>query len=255
MLKLLKYEFRKSRTGLLVMLGIASALFAMAPLGKWIENETLLVLSPALLAFYALAAYIFVLAKGIGAYSSELKNRTGYLLLMTPHSPVTILYSKLIFTLFFALVMIGICILAMIGSGSILLGEIYEIKGFFNALKLMLADTGIQLTDIGYTMIFFLAEILGAVLFMVSIAYFSVTLSATLLSGKRGRGFVSCLAFVLVYALITRLLTLALPADFIMLDSMRQVLAEALPLNLAQLALAIGFTALSGIILKKWVSL
>ena len=39
MLKLIKYEFRKNRTGLLIMLLIAAGLFLLAPLGAALEKE------------------------------------------------------------------------------------------------------------------------------------------------------------------------------------------------------------------------
>lgn len=255
MFKLLKYEFRKNRTGLMVMLIIAAVLFLMAPAGKWLKNEDILFLSPSLLIFYALAAYIFVLVKGISAYSGELKNRTGYLLMMTPHSPVTILFSKLVFTLFFALLMLAVCIAALMGSGSILLGEIYAIKGFFNVADLALAEAGLSVGEIGYTFVFFLVEILGSVLSFVAIAYLTVTLGATLLQGRKGRGLITFILFVVLYSIITELIALVTPLDLLKYTSIADVLLSSLPQMLVQLAFTLLCTGLSGVILKKWVCL
>ena len=255
MLKLLKYEFRKNRTGLLVMLVIAAVLFLMAPVGKWLENEDMMVISPALLAFYAVAAYIFVLVRGISAYSGELKNRSGYLLLMTPHSPIAILFSKLVFTLFFALLMLAVCIAALMGSGSILLGEIYEVKGFLNIADLALKDIGLSVAEIGYTFVFFLLEILGSVLSFVAIAYLTVTLGATLLQGKKGRGLITFIMFVVLYSIITELISLVTPMDLLKYTSAADVFVSAFPQMLIQLAFTLLCTGLSGVILKKWVCL
>lgn len=255
MFKLMKYEFRKNRTGLLVMLIIAAALFLLAPIGAALDNEVPLVLSVSLLMFYGIAAYIYVLVRGVSAWSGELKNRTGYLLLMTPHSPVTILFSKLLFTLAFSLVMLAICAAAMIGAGTILLGEILEIKGFFNIMKYTLLESGIDIVSLGYAAVFFLVQILGAVLSLVSISYFSVTLSATLLGRYKGKGFISFIFFVAFYFLVSRVTALLTDMDAILYASMGEALLASLPATLAQLGFTILFTGLSGALLRKWVSL
>lgn len=255
MLKLLKYEFRKNRTGLVVMLLIAAALFLLAPIGVALESEGLMAAPSVMLMFYGFAAYIFVLARGIGAYSGELKNRTGYLLLMTPRSTVTILFSKLIFTLFFALVMLAVCGCAFIGAGTIAIGEMQEIKGFYNIMKFTLEDYGIEVASLMYTLAFFVAELLSSLLSLVSVAYLAVTLSATVLSGKRGRGFVTFLCFMLLYGVVSAVTQWVSPAQDVLYAAMDEAMLAALPSLLVQLGFTAAFTALSGVILKKKVIL
>ena len=146
MLKLMKYEFRKNRMGLAVMLGIAAGLFALAPLGRALDKEELMFISVSLLFFYAFSAYVYVLARGIAAYSGELRGRTGYLLMMVPRSTMSILFGKLLFTFAFALVMLAVSALALCASGAVLLGEIYEVKGLLELIRLLLAEGGLDPT-------------------------------------------------------------------------------------------------------------
>ena len=120
MLKLIKYEFRRSRTSLLVMLAVALLLYLAAPLGALLKREGLMGVSLFTLMFYCFAAYVYVLIRGVTAYSGELSTRSGYLMLMVPRSTLSIVLSKLLFTLCFAIVMLAVCILASIGSAMIL---------------------------------------------------------------------------------------------------------------------------------------
>lgn len=255
MLKLIKYEFRKNRTGLIVMLLAAAALYLMAPLGVWLESEAMMVLSPTLLFLYAAAAYVYVLARGIAAYSGELSSKSGYLLMMIPRSAMSILFAKLLFSLLFALLMLAICALALVSAGTILLGEMYEIKGFFNIAKYALADTGIELSALMSTALFFALELLTSVLSLVAVGYLSATLSATALQNRRGRGFVSVAFFAAIYALMSLVVNLFTPAVDALIASPGEAVLAVLPAMIAQIALTILFTALSALLLRRKVCL
>ena len=52
MLKLIKYEFRRSRTSLIVMLAVALVLYLAAPLGSLLKRAGLMALSRVALMFY-----------------------------------------------------------------------------------------------------------------------------------------------------------------------------------------------------------
>lgn len=264
MFKLIKHEFRRNRSGLLVMLGIAAALFLLAPLGMLLKREELMGISVFALFIYCFAAYIMVLVRGVTAYSDELKSKSGYLLLMIPRSTTAILFSKLLFTLFFGLVMLGICVAALIGSGSIMLGEIYEIKGLLNIMKYAVADLGIDLNVLGAFAILAVESLLGSVLSLVSACYLAITISATIMQNNRGRSAVSVVLVLAIMAVIGELNELlmgsiAMPALDSAQISAGQVAAFAastgLPSMILYLVIACAFTWISAVLLKKKVSL
>ena len=254
MLKLMKYEFRKNRMGLAIMVGIAAGLYILAPLGRALDEGKLMIISVFLLFTYAFAAYVYVLAQGITAYSGELRGKTGYLLMMVPRSTMSILFGKLLFTLAFALVMLGVSALALGASSTLLLEELYEVKGVLELARMLLAESGFDIAAIAHVALFFAAIILTSVLSVVAMGYLAVTMSATLLSNGKGRGFVSFLFFCALLVLVSFLQDLAAP-EFQLYGSYADALRSAMPAMLMDLALTGVFTALSAVMLKRWVSL
>lgn len=254
MLKLMKYEFRKNRAGLLVMLGIAAGLYALAPLGRALDNGGLMILSVVLLFIYAFAAYVYVLVRGITAYSGELRGRSGYLLMLVPRSTMSILFGKLLFTLAFGLLMMAVSSLALMASGSILLGEIYELKGILDTLRFLLTQAEIDPAMLGNVTLFFVAAVATSVLAVVAMGYLAVTLSATLLQSGRLKGLASFALFIALSALTGWLQNLITP-DVEMFATLAEMLRAVLPVILLDAALTCAYTAASAVLLKKRVSL
>lgn len=255
MLKLMKYEFRKNRMGLAVMLGIAAGLFALAPLGRATDKEELMLISVFLLFTYAFAAYVYVLVRGISAYSGELRGRTGYLLMMVPRSTMSILFGKLLFTLFFALVMLAVSSVALMGAGTILLGEVYEVKGVLELMRFVILQSGIDPAVFASFALYVAVQILTSVLTIVAMGYLAVTLSATVLQGGKLRGLVSFLFFAALAVLTGYLQNWVSPAVEDLYAIYGQVMRAALPVILLDVALTCVYTALSAVLLKKKVSL
>lgn len=255
MLKLIKYEFRKNRTGLMIMLLIAAGLFLLAPLGAFLDKEGLIACSFVLLCFYGGAAYVYVLARGISAYSNELKTRTGYLLMMVPRSTMSILFSKLLFTLFFAVALLALSVLALVGVGGIMMREMYGARSLMDMLQLGLTQLGMSLDMFEATALFFVVEVLSSVLAVVSIAYLSATLSATVLQQGRMRGVVDTLIFLALFFGVSWLTDRFSPEMQELFRDMGSALRAASPVLLMDLALTAAFTALSAVLLKRKVAL
>lgn len=255
MLKLIKYEFRKNRTGLIVMLLLAAGLFLLAPLGRALHKEGMMVLSTVLLIFYAFAAYAYVLVRGIAAYSGELRSRSGYLLLMVPRSTMSILFSKLLFTLLFALVMLAVSLAALMGAGTIMTAEMYQFRSILETLRFAMIQVGLDPNALGSTLLFFVAEVLSSVLTVAAIGYLSATLSATVLQNGRLRGLVDVLIFCVLFALVIALTDLISPEVNALYADYAAALRAASPTILLQLVLIGIFTALSAVLLKRKVAL
>lgn len=255
MLKLVKYEFRKNRTGLIVMFLVCLLLYLMALVGKGIQNDSMMFLPVILLSFYAFAAYVYVLVRGISAYSSELKSRSAYLLMMVPRSTMSILFAKLLFTLFFALVLFAFSIAVLIGVTGIAMDGAYDLQAMANMIQIFMIQLGISSQQVTSTLIYMAAEIMVSLLSVVSIGYLSATLSATLLRQGKARGLINAIFFMALLFLVNALNRLVTSDLNTMMLSLDQALRAAAPALILNLCFTLLFTSLSALLLKKKVCL
>lgn len=255
MLKIVKYEFRKSRTSLIVMLLIAAGLFLLAPLGKALDRDYLMALSVMLLLFYAFAAFVYALVRGITAYSGELRGRTGYLFMMIPRSTMSVLFGKLLFSLAVALLMLAATALALGASFAMLTAQNHQIEGAFNMLRYGLTQIGLDPAYLAATALYFAVDVLSSTLLLVGIGYLSVTLSATILQEGRFRGLLSFLFFVALLLLTGRLENLVTPELNEMYVTYEMALRAALPGTILLVAVTCACTAASAVLLRRKVSL
>ena len=256
MLKLIKYEFRRSRTSLLVMLAVALLLYLAAPLGALLKREGLMGVSLFALMFYCFAAYIYVLIRGVAAYSGELSSRSGYLMLMVPRSTLSIVLSKLLFTLCFAIVMLAVCVLACMGSAMIFMDEVVDVRGFIPMLKYFAMQMEIDLASLGFFSLYAAVSALISVISVVSMGYLSATLSAAIAARGKGAKLLSAFLFLALLILVGKISTLAAPEAFVQdFTDLQVVLTAAIPTLLVNLGFTALFTGLSALILKKRVCL
>ena len=256
MLKLIKYEFRRSRTSLMAMLGAAVALYLAAPLGAMMDREGLMGVSLFGLMFYCFAAYIYVLVRGVSAYSGELSTRSGYLMMMVPRSTLSIVLSKLLFTLCFAIVMLVVCILACFGSAMIFMDEVFDVRGLIPMLKYVAQNMEIDLSALGFFCLYAVVSTLISVISVVSMGYLAATLSAAIAARGKGAKLLSAALFIVLLILVGKVSTLAAPETVVQdFTDLRIVLTSAIPTLLVNLGFTALFTGLSAWILKKKVCL
>lgn len=205
MCKLLKYEFRKARTLLLILLAVTALLEAFflyalkdgegARLGA---ATGLLVLST-----FAVAAFVFV--RGITTYSSELKDRSAYLIFMTPNSGLKIMASKFLFTFLTGLLFAGLYLALAVLDIVMLLEDMDAVTEFLDTLAQALIFVGMDvhydqmaLAVLAFAVYFFLS-----VLSVVALAYLAITLSHTLFRDKKWRWLVSVALFWALYRAVS----------------------------------------------------
>ena len=93
-----------------------------------------------------------------------------------------------------------------------------------------------------------------AFFFLISLAYFAITLSSTALQNKKIKGFISVILFcVLAYATIK--ISSLLPELYKNPDSLSQALMSSLPATIFQLLMVVACTFGSAVLLDKKVSL
>jgi hypothetical protein len=199
MLKLLKYEFRKAMTAMLIMLGITAAAQGYFLAGLYVLDDWELhsVIAAMLLMFASFAAYIFVLVRGVASYSSELKSRSGYLIFMTPHSTRKIMASKFLFTLILCAIFGGLYALLGFLDFRLLLEKLGEYEEFLTELNEMLTELGIHTDQIAFGAVFTVIYIALSMLSFFAVAYLAITLSHTFFRDKKWR-WVMALVFYMV---------------------------------------------------------
>ena len=264
MLKLMKYEFRKMRMPLVVMLLALAALEAAFLIGYSAHKPEVYGTALALITGLVFAAYGYILVAGIVSYSRELTNRTGYLVFMTPTRPIGIVLSKLVSTIVAAIAATAVFGLAAYLDYTFLFGRLdidpETLQQVRMQLDLMLkagfADITMNADRLTLVVLYTAASVLIEVMFTMCTAYLAITFSATFLQNKKGvvRGLVSvALFFVIVWIsswTIGKIIDVM--PDPTTLALMFRLLAVNLAFNLALSAL---FACLSAWLLKTKVSL
>ena len=86
MLKMMKYEYRRGIFPLLVVITALAAAELLFVIGIFAEKDLLAGLGITFLVMGGWASFMFVLIYGVIIYSQDLKNKTGYMVFMTPIS-------------------------------------------------------------------------------------------------------------------------------------------------------------------------
>ena len=200
MFKLLKYEFRKGLTSILVMLGITAALqgYFLYGLFSWADDGVHTIIAASLLMLMSLAVYIFVLVRGVTSYSGELKSRSAYLIFMTPHSTRKIIASKFLFTLVLSAIFGGL----YIGLGALdvglLLNELGELEEFLGMFQQAMQELGVRVDQIVLAVVFTVIYMVLSMLSFFAVAYLAVTLSHTLFRDKSWRWVMAILFYFMI---------------------------------------------------------
>lgn len=259
MLKLMKYEFRKLRLTLGIMLGVLAALEIAFIVGNAIHNDALVGVSLGLMAPLGFAVFLYILVAGIASYSRELNSKTGYLAFMTPVSPAGIVASKLVFVIAAAFIVAAL-------FGAVLYFDIVQLLRGMNFdprlyrqagqfIDSFLGEQGTSLAEIAHAIVSGAASVVIGIMTVTCTAYLAITLSATLLENRRGfiKGLLSVVFFfTLQYAA-------SFVTDRLIGDSQAQSMAEVAGYLGRSLAMQLGFCALYGgaaaLLLDRRVSL
>ncbi|MBQ7848173.1 MAG: hypothetical protein IJ343_00420 [Clostridia bacterium] len=198
MFKLLKYEFRKGLTAMLVMLGVTAALEAYFLYGLYSgpENEVHAALAAMLLVFMTFAMYVFVLIRGVTSYSGELKSRSSYLIFMTPNSTRKIMASKFLYPLVLGTGLALLYIALGVLDFSLLLGYLGEWEDFLNELQVFLKEMGVHADQIIFGAVFAVIYMLLSVLSFFAVAFLAVTLSHTFFRDKSWRWLMALVFYI-----------------------------------------------------------
>ncbi len=203
MLKLIKYEFRKSLAAVLVLLGVAAGLECYFLGAMALNRDGHVVGAAALLMLCAYAVFIFVFVRGLSTYSSELKNRSAYLIFMTPNSGLKIMASKYLYTCLNAL-LLGLLVLCVFAADvAAMLHYFGEWEDLVRVVNQLLTSMGVYMDQLGLILgVMSLYTILQSLSFF-ALAYLAITISHTLFRDKKWRWIAAVGLFILLDFLLS----------------------------------------------------
>lgn len=258
MFKMIKYEFRKHITSIIILLIVYGLLEAVFLYGRFADNEKALLISMLLLALLIFVSYIFILVLGISTYNQELKSKSGYLVYMTPISYYHIIGAKLLYTLFAGVGFAALIFLLLTINYS-MLADTYNLDDFATSFNFILTTLGSQYS-IGTLILMTLVQIISMLIgffMIVTVAYLAISLSTTILENSKAKGFLSFFIFMVIIILIAYVENL-IPDIY---DSSNQVLTvgqaviNQLPNLGISLIVAVASFIGSGTLLSKHISL
>ncbi len=197
MLNLIKYELIKQRGSKFIALGIFAILEVIFLLGVLLEKDGFLGFG---MGFLAIVSIVFIFWLGIEAIftlSNDMKNKSGYMLFMTPQSVYKIMAGKVLSSIITIIIAMACIALLALADMTILLVRFSSIKEFTNMVRDMTeAFTGIDFSwqsGLGFLIMLILSWIS-----MVAAGFVAVTISNTLLANLKAKGLISFVIFIAV---------------------------------------------------------
>ena len=243
MLKLIKYELRKTWFTKVILLAVTAVAEAAFLIGLWGNLEDVMATGALVLGFLAVGGVIFMGVESILTLHRDMNTRQAYMLFMTPNSCYKILGAKVLEcgasillagAFYFALGALDITlILAKSGQLNRLWGILQEFLTHFTIDGRPIRIEAATLAAVTFVL-------LSAWISLVTTAYLADVISAALLNGKRYNGFVSFLFFILI-SLLTDWITRTVTGS----------IHDSVPLMAAQGCINLGFSALMYVITAR----
>ena len=207
MLRLLKYELRKTMASKLILLAVAVIAEAIFLIGFWSHKENTLAIGAVLLFFIAVVGIALMGILSLTTLHRDMNTRQGYMLFMTPNSCYRILGAKVI----------------ECGLSLLIAGAFFFALGMLDFSMLLGKDTNRQLWDMFTQLvrsvndqIMLDAPHISALVFCmlavwlctVTTAYLSDVVSSSLLNGRKANWIITFVLFLVLNYVISRLLEL-----------------------------------------------
>ncbi|MBQ6288143.1 MAG: hypothetical protein IJK71_02745 [Clostridia bacterium] len=222
MLRLLKYEFRKTLFPKLVLLALLVIFEGVFLYGYWTDNNSTVTLGLSLFLFTFLCSLLAIGIISLVTLHKDMNTRQGYMLFMTPNSTYRILGAKVaengLSMLGIGAVGLGICLL----NFSLIKQELEFITSF-------LKNFGIGLTPTFPHLSALLVYIISSILCSVTTAYLADVICSSLLNGQKGSMVITFVLFALLNFGIQKIMGLV-PAslDIVVMFLLQGAIALAL---------------------------
>ena len=207
MLRLLKYELRKTLFSKLILLGITAIAEAVFLIGFWTKKENTLAIGAVLLFFIAISGIALMGILSLVTLHRDMNTKQGYMLFMTPNSCYKILGAKVIEcslsillagAFYFALGYLDFSLILGKGANQQILDMINQ--------TLQAVNDKIQLDAPHLSALVF--NMIACWICTIAIAYLSDVICTALLYRKKGNLLITFVLFIALNCGISKLLTL-----------------------------------------------
>lgn len=196
MFRLSKYELRKNRNTLLIILAGLAVLEICFLVSLYMDNQDYAVIWASALFLYSLICYFAVFIFAITNYYREINSKTSYLVFMTPVSSLRIILSKMLTVLLLGLIMASVIGVLGYLDVSLFLTRYSEYKTMGEVISEVMKNFGIDTVQLASMMLFSIIIFLLSVFSTVAMLYLCITLAATLLQNSRLKLVVTIVFFI-----------------------------------------------------------
>lgn len=256
MFRLSKYELRKNRVALLILLAGLAVLEIFFLVAMRMENVEYIMTAVAFLILFGVICYFSVFIFATVNYYREINSRTSYLVFMTPLSHLSIVLSKMFTVLFLGVIIAAVLGVTAAADWSLLADTYDEYAALSDVLKDVLMQWGVNAGEIISNILFAVITFLLSVFSTVAIIYLCITLAATLFQNSYFKVFISVVFFIAAMFGRSKLEKLVKSGYQLQLgESFLDLLYQSWPYALLNLGLLLVCVALITWLLKKKLSL
>ena len=198
MLKLIKYEFRKTFLSKLILLAITALAEILFLAGVFLKWDKGLAIGTIGLVMCAVIGIFYIGIESLLVFHRDLNTKQSYMLFMTPKTSYHVLGSKVLengISIFLAGVFFAALAAADVTIAVLYIGGLQE---FLDLLKQVSITWNMEIhLSAGEALMVFFASLASWLMTIVT-GYLAIVLSATVLAGKKFSGFVSFLLFLLL---------------------------------------------------------
>ena len=198
MLKLMKYEFRKTMFSKMILLVVTAIAELAYLIGVFMKNNEVLGYGTIGLTFCGIFGIIYVGIESLISFHRDLNTKQSYMLFLTPNNSYKILGAKVLEN-GLSILIVGACF-AGLAALDMTIGMLY-IGGVKQFLEFLESFAHIKITwngEIIRNFLIIFMTMLSSWIMAVTSGYLAILLSATVLAGKRLSGFVSFLVYLFI---------------------------------------------------------
>lgn len=212
MLKLMKYELRKTRFAKLILLGITIVAEIIFLIGLYGRHEDTLAAGTFMLFLLAFGGLMLIGIGSVVVLHRDMNTKQGYMLFMTPNSCYRILGAKVL-ECGISILLAGAFFFAL---GALDVSLVFARQGMLSVMWERIKDALTRMTFAGrpidLSAQFFFAmgfSIIASWFSTVMTAYLADVISSALLNGKKFNGLISFLIFIALTWGLSKLISLA----------------------------------------------
>ncbi|MBR5649826.1 hypothetical protein [Pseudobutyrivibrio sp.] len=232
MLKLFKYELRKTRDIKVIMLCITAILEVFFLIGLYGENERVFSISCFFLFIMAFVATVIIGVHSMKLLKNDLNTKQAYMLFMTPNNSYKILGAKVIengVSIFLAgafFFLLGVLDMTLI------LGKYGGLSDLIEFVNELLAYRDMDMISVGLMASYAFVQI-AHWLYIIAVAFFAIVLSATFFNGKKWNSFASLGIFIAIVVVVNVIINAIFGGASVTISSTQNLIMAAIFLVLS----------------------